>query len=114
MSLSDAVNSARHLSGKSNKDLEAEMRLKVAPLITFLERVQEYDDRYPDLYPEDRRVKGEPYRADNLNQDSHGWTLEHSVYFSKTGEDTRDRTAHGLLTVILIRMKILKMRWPLY
>lgn len=80
---------------RSDEDLEALFRRQLAPLIKFLEEAEKFDDGYPDAFPADQRVEGQPYYEDGLNIDYRGWTLHANIDYGRIVETTRGREPHG-------------------
>jgi len=88
MNLTGDMNGVSGHKRLSDEDLEARMRDLLAPLINFLEQAEKFDDGYPDQFPENERVGGEPYYGGSgLNIDHHGWTLKPMICFNGFGED---------------------------
>ncbi len=104
MSLSTKMKNAA-VGELPDSDVEAALRQQLAPLISFLEQAQAFDDGYPDQFPADQRVAGEAYREDGLNIDNIGCTLEHSVDFSNIPEITDGREGQGRYLGISISVK---------
>ncbi len=94
MSLSATMKNAA-VGELPDSDVEAALREQLAPLVSFLEQAQAFDDGYPDQFPVEKRVDGEPYRERGLNIDNIGCTLEHFVNFGNIPEKTEGREGQG-------------------